>query len=64
MHSIRIRYTKSGVWSLESGVGKQLSGLLGKNGAFGHIRVFEKNEFEVLDVGTREDVWGMTGGKG
>ena len=29
---------------------------LGENGEFGHICVFEKNEFEVLDVGARGDV--------
>ena len=30
---------------------------LGKNSEFGHICVFEKNEFGVLDAGAREDVW-------
>ena len=25
---------------------------LGENGEFGHISVFEKNEFQVLDVGS------------
>ena len=36
----------------------------GENGEFGHICVFEKNEFEVLDVlvGTQEAVWGMPEG--
>ena len=29
---------------------------------FGHIYVFEKHELEVLDVGAREDVWGMPWG--
>ena len=33
-----------------------------KNGESGHICVFEKNEFEVLVEGAREDVWWMNGG--
>ena len=35
-----------------------------KKGEFGHICVFEKNEFEGLDVGDREDVWGDARGWG
>ena len=39
-----------------------LSGL-GANGEFvGRICVFEGNEFEVVDVGDREDVWGNVRG--
>ena len=35
---------------------------LGKNGESGHICVFEKHGFEVLDVGVRGDVWRDVGG--
>ena len=34
------------------------------NGEFGRICIYEENEFEVLGVGAREDVWGDDRGWG